>query len=535
MTGLGFDFLLLLWVAVSTLCLGVAICARVTTLNGIALLGYGAAAGVAIEGLFGLLIALNSHTRHFFALLLFICVIIAAFDLVRRGTWSRVNDDLTKPIRIALLLWLTFVVLCVSLVHVEVRWPEKLQQGTYIFQKHRLNTKVQHLTGLPADNYIPYTVTEFLLRGISFKEHHPILPGNEVSNRTILMSLVALPYRTVLGWSVPRTGELGTFPYVGRHFPDVESLNDDGSFGQFLVIGIFLNSLLLLGLLVFFAAQPGVQALPAAVLIFVTNSYFVGQTIFTWPKAMAGFFVVLAWDSLRRKRHVGVVALLTALAYHSHPSSIVAAVAIGMWVTYRSWRERAALRPALGPALQYAAVFLLMALPWIVWTKLVLALPSNMIWQNFAGAGTQAAMSSPLNFVWIRVANAFNTFAPTALGIYPFNSEFFASAVIGSLPFAVGLWLTIPAFQECAHLTRTEPLLLWFGLVIPAAVILLLYSCLAVPVLHGWQQIVGALLFFAVFRLRRTLSQRAFWALIVLQLATNAALLVTRARFTGVL
>jgi hypothetical protein len=106
--------------------------------------------------------------------------------------------------------------------------------------------------------------------------------------------------------------------------------------------------------------------------------------------------------------------------------------------------------------------------------------------------------------------------------------------VIGSLPFAVGLWLIIPALRECEHLAVTDPPLLWFGLALPAGVILLLYSCPAVPILHGWQSIIGALLFLAVFRLKRTTTPRLFSTVVLLQLAMNAGLLWMRGYYTGV-
>ena len=58
-------------------------------------------------------------------------------------------------------------------------------------------------------------MAEFFLRGVSFEKERPIMPGNEVSNRTILMSLAACHFEPPL---VPNTTtrELGTFNYVGR-------------------------------------------------------------------------------------------------------------------------------------------------------------------------------------------------------------------------------------------------------------------------------------------------------------------------------
>ena len=134
------------------------------------------------------------------------------------------------------------------------------------------------------------------------------MPGNEVSNRTILMSLVALPFRVALG--APRDHpQLGTYNYVGREWPDVSKLYTGGYFEQFAVVGLVLNSLML-ARAICFLLQPWrkFHVLPLATVLYVTNPYFIGQTIYTWPKALAGFFILLAWTSIRRGHGPAVVA-----------------------------------------------------------------------------------------------------------------------------------------------------------------------------------------------------------------------------------
>ena len=51
------DYFLLLWVVVSVLSIGIAVCFRFARLQSIELIGYGAGAGVLVHGIFGLLIA----------------------------------------------------------------------------------------------------------------------------------------------------------------------------------------------------------------------------------------------------------------------------------------------------------------------------------------------------------------------------------------------------------------------------------------------------------------------------------------------
>ena len=449
--------------------------------------------------------------------------------LVRKRVWSGLAVTLSRSLRLALMLWLLFLTFCVALVHVDILWSPVLPDGQFYFKKHTLNVKIQYLVGLPADNAIPHIVTEFFLRDVSFKKEHPILPNNEVSNRTILMSLVALPFRAVLGWYQGREKGFGTYRYVEKDWPDLERLNEDKSFNHFLVVGIFLNSLMLLGLLVLFSNLEPPESIPAAVLLYITNPYFIGQTIFTWPKAMGAFFVLLCWDSMRRNHNPKIVGLAAALAYHCHPVNLVVAGGVGLWYGMKAWREKRSFRPVL----EYGGVFLLMILPWLVWTRLVLQLPDSLLTQNLAGEGTVDLFASPLNFVWVRFHNIITNLIPVSFVVYPFDLGQVVYYAMHCLPTAVGLILYVPAFLECARRWKSERMLLLYGMLFPATAILLVFSLPSRPTLYGWQPMVGALLFFGVLRLRRSFSPWTYRALIVAQLICNLAVLVLRGFIVG--
>jgi hypothetical protein len=523
------DYLLLAWVLMSIAAIGLTLCHRFTRLGGIELLGYGLGAGVAVHGVAGLLVAVTGQLRPLFIVLPVGGAIVSIFYLARRRVWIQLFAALSRQVRLSLLIWLLFLLSCVAIIHLEVRFPASLPDGMYIFKRHTLNVKIQFMTTAPADNYIPYAVTEYFLRGVSFQQERPLLPANEVSNRTILMSLVALPFRAALSWPDYGSNQLGQFDYFGQSWPDVEKLYDETSFRQFIVVGIFLNSLLLVGLIVLFSNFQSPGGLVIASLLFVTNLYVIDQTIFTWPKSMAGFFILLCWNGLRRNHDAKLVGLAAAVAFHCHPSSIVVAVSIGLWYALQAWRARTGFRQLFAFALVFACVLL----PWVIWTRGILGIPSNMIAQNLSGPGTDAAMASPINFIWVRFNNAFDALAPMPFSVYPFQLDAVVNHAMFCLPFAVGIFLIIPALTECWRLRREEPMLVWFGLAIPAAVILGLYSCTALPILHGWQPIIGALMFLGVLPLRRNLSSPAFVALITLQLLCNLCLVLSRGFLVG--
>jgi hypothetical protein len=523
----GAGLLLLLWVLASLLLNGIALLHRFTRLRGIELFAYGAAAGVSLNGLVGWAIAAAPAARGVFVAFLVALTCLSAAHLVWRRVLPELFVALSTPIRRALLCWLLLLLLGVSLLHLKVRFPEPLSDGIYVFKTPTTNVAVQYLTSLPADNYIPFAVSEFLLRGISFEKERPILPANEVSNRTILMSLVALPFRTALGAPYDRP-ELGRFSYVGRDWPDVAKLNTDGAFEQFSVIGLVLNGLLLLGAITFCANFGAGSFLPLAALLYVTNAYFIGQTIYTWPKALAGFFIFLAWNSIRAGHRPLVVAALLALAFHAHPYAIVFAAWILLFYLSQWWRGK----NTGGASLVSLVAFVAILLPWFIWTRYQLRIPSDLISQNFIGPGTEAAWASPMGFIWIRLHNLFYTVCSTIFTVYPFDLGAVLNCWLFSLPGVVGLVLIFPALAQCAKLPRPRPWL-WYGLLGPMFSILSVYSCPALPVLHGYQAPLAVLLFFGVWWLSQRCRRRVYLGLIGVQLLLNLGIIFARGRITG--
>jgi hypothetical protein len=342
------------------------------------------------------------------------------------------------------------------------------------------------------------------------------------------MPLVALPFRVALGAPHDHP-QLGTYNYIGRDWPDISKLDTDGAFDQFAVIGLALNSLLLVGLFIFCSSLGANSILPVAALLYLTNQYFIAQTIFTWPKAFAGFFILLAWTSMRARHSPLLVAALMALAYHAHPYAIVFAGCAGLFYVTQWQREKSPVPWAL----RYLVVFGLLLVPWIVWTKFILQIPSDLMTQNFAGPGTEAAWASPMNFVWIRLQNLFYLIFSMVFTVYPFDFRAVLNYWVFSLPGAVGLVLIYPGFAQFAELPKSRPWL-WYGFLGPGLLIAAVYSCPAFPVLHGYQALIGLLLCFGVWWLSRHTTRMVFAALVSLQLAVNLFVLLARGLITGV-
>ena len=520
--------LFLLWVVGSILGNGIALVHRFTRLRGVELVGYGAAAGVAVHALLGWAIAAFSAGRLVFAVGLVASTLASAAYLVFRNVIQEFSRALSWSTKVALALWGALLVFCLALLHLSVRLPEPLPDGMYVLKTATTNVRVQRLTGLPADNFIAFAVSEFLVRGVSFEKERPIMPANEVSNRTIAMSLVAVPFRVALG--APRDHpQLGTYNYVGRDWPDVSKLYSDAAFEQFSVVGLVLNSLLLLGLIVFCSSIGPASALVPAAMLYVTNPYFIAQTVYTWPKALAGFFVLLAWNSIRTGHGPVIVAALMALAFHCHPYAVVFAGWIALLYAVEMARGKSGPRSLL----VYLLVFAIAVAPWFVWTRFVLQIPSDLVAQNFAGAGSEAAWASPLTFVWIRFHNLFYMVFSTIFTVYPFNFPAILSCWLESIPGVLGLLLTYPAFRQCREIPPPRPWL-WFGIVGPALSILAVYSAPALPVLHGYQPVVAVLLFVGVWWLSQHCRRRVYLGLVAAQVLLNVGIVVARGVIAGV-
>ena len=140
--------------------------------------------------------------------------------------------------------------------------------------------------------------------------------------------------------------------------------------------------------------------------------------------------------------------------------------------------------------------------PWIIWTKFVLQIPSDLITQNFSGGGTELAWTSPINFVWIRLQNLFHLIGSQMFSVYPFDARSFVNYMLVCLPGIIGFVTIYPALAQCIQLSTLRSWV-WYGLVGPAGLILVVFSVPALPALHGYQPLLGVLLFVGALWLRQ--------------------------------
>ena len=446
--------------------------------------------GIFIHGLVGLTITFFANKELVAQLLLSVlyisCVGVFASSIIKKRKFFYVTLD--RSSLAVLSIWVVFVTMCNALVYSQIKYPDQLYDGPYIVKQETLPVKIQVLTyDLPADNMLPYLVTEYFMRDVDFRIERPILPGQEVTNRTILMSLVVMPFRAAMFKTEKINGSLGVFHYVGTDWPDISVLLNDQLYAVFVSIGLALNSLIFFAFLLLYKELVGEKNLIFAALIFVLTPYVFDQTIFIWPKNLAAFFILLAlYRVISGEKGVVFTFFLLGLGYNSHPFGIVFLGGFGLYYVLQDWKVGNYYRT--GKAI---AMSVLMLAPWMIWSKLVLQLNSDLVMQNFIP-------DSKTDFVWARIYHLYVVWFPSFLEIYPFSPQAVYAGMKVCVPGIVGIFTFAASYYMLYQFIRSEhrdwTLLC---LLLPLALILLIFSRPNSPIFHGYQVLVPVLMILA--------------------------------------
>jgi hypothetical protein len=469
----------------SLLTLGLALILRLRPhLRGIELAAYGAACGVLALGVLGLIVALGIFPPRWAGTGGLIAGDAAALFFLTRRHGEALASLIGERTSVSGLLGVLIApLLALAIALTPISMPDPLVDGPYVFKNHNLHVRIQHIVAdFPADNVLPHTVSEFFLRHISFKDERPILPGQEVSNRPILMSLAVMPFRDMIDPPPMQEGRLQRFDYVNTSWPNVEPLADDSSFLQFLSIAVTLNALIMLGAALMmerFSVAPRLRPFVMAVL--VTSPYFLSQILFTWPKCLGALFLMLALNSIQQKKDARETGIWTACAYWSHPYALIFTISLTIYFYVAS--QGKVFRDRARTAGRFLLAWGLCVLPWFLWSRVWLHIPSNLVTQN-------ALIHEHLyNMIWARLFNVFQLITPAMFESYPYNGEkFFADSII-SLPGALGLLLFIPAYAALTAAWRGDKLVPFFYVILPAILIVMVFSAPNIPAVHGFQAI----------------------------------------------
>lgn len=480
----------------------------------------GIAAGVVLHGLLGALLVFAEAGQLAALASLVTANALAVSTLSRRRAGVALREGGGR----LLALWGVAVVAGLAFSYVPATVPQVMIDGPYVFKRDTEFVRIQALAGdYPPDNIIPFVAAEYMVRGIDFRQERPLLPGQEISNRPVLMSLATVPFRLAVRDAQPWEGPVPKFEYLGTQWPDAGIfMQDERVFRIYLALGIVLNATLVVGAFVLAEALGLTGGALLLGLLMVSSPYFLLHTVFTWPKNLAGFFALLAVAAIvqplgSRVATARLQAAGTALAYWAHPYGVFFAASLWLRTALRGRRDK-----DWRPLVHYTLVAIAIALPWVIYTRLWLGISSDLVFQNVLTGG------SLFEVFWARLFNLYNLLFPSALGRMPFRLDLFTRDALINLPFLVGL-LILP-FTVVALVTegRTWRSLLLFGCVVPGGIIWVLFSNVNPPALHGWQAIVPLLLVLGLLKARGVLRSRAFAALVGAQVVLNLVVLGAR-------
>ncbi len=491
-------------------------------LSGFEAIVFAAATGTVTYAFFGLCIATSGSHRQLVAGILVIGgVAVSTAFLIYKKSFQELAAELDRYDIISLALYTAMVFFCFSVSYVPITFPTTLIDGPYIYKTHNVHVKIQALTGtMPVDNYLPHIVSEYLLRGISFTTEHPIVPGQEVSDRPILMPLVVVPFRAAFDPPPLQVGPMPRFKYVGVDWPDGSIFGADRIYRQFLAVAIALNALLMLSAALLFKRFGSGRIQVAGCLLILLNPYFISQTLFTWPKDLAAFFVLLAFYCLEFRKWPIAAGLLLGCGYLSHPLGLIYAASIGLYLVIRAVTKKISYLSVA----RFGTAFVVAVAPWFLWTKLALRVQDDLLQQN-----THFEMGVE-TVLWVRIHNGYEFIGARMMELYPFNADAFAQLSIFCLPGVVGLLFTWYAYRELLEGPPDKPLIVIAGVIVPVMLILSIFGTpSAAATLNGGQVVSTLLILLALIHVAKRFTARTFWALVSVQLLFDGSLLCVRA------
>jgi len=413
-------------------------------------------------------------------------------------------------------LLIIFCAILLMVSNLTYKLPDILIDGPYVNKDKTTAVTIQYITGgLPADNQVPFVVEEYLAGDIDFKTNAPILPGQQVTNRPILMALCILPIRLALG-GFSRIRELPKFTYLNIEWPNFKILvQDEKIFAIFLGAAIFLNSCFALALCLIsnYLFQGNKKYTLAVLLIFFSSSYFIFETIFTWPKLMAGFFLISGFYIYYINKNILLSGICIGLAYLAHPYSIAFFIVSCPLIFYYSKIKNLGI---------FIAGFIFTISPWLFWSKFILGINSDLIDQNFK-------FLNLYNFTFIRISNILTNVLP----IHLLNSDSSFNAVywtgsrnfIGSIGSFLAIFFIIKflisnirIFDDTKEGIFLKKIIIYFFLC--SLLLTMVFSIPAVPILHGWQSLIGLTIISIVFYFKKCCSIyfNVIWIQIILNL-----------------
>jgi hypothetical protein len=304
------------------------------------------------------------------------------------------------------------------------------------------NIQVQNVLHVPAgDNYLPYRLAQFLVNHLD-PQRTRFYGSWSIADRTPLMGLASAFFLQTLNVNVP-SAFLWTLSATAQ----------GNSYQFFQIIGSLLNSLILVGAYTLLKQLFDVKVARISTILLLMSSFVLLNTVFTWPKNLTAYFVLVSYYLLVKGRPV-FSGFCAALAFLSHPLGALYVVGAMIYGTYKKVGRRFILSSALTVS------------PWSVWAVLAPGAGgvSRFVYYPFFSSGNVPPTNQPLpvfeQFLktpiqiafWNRVVTAYDVLLPFQLGQHITGAPSVVTEILSpATVYTLGGALGIPLFVFCYY------------------------------------------------------------------------------------
>ncbi|MFG1424712.1 hypothetical protein [Roseixanthobacter glucoisosaccharinicivorans] len=279
-----------------------------------------------------------------------------------------------------------------------------------IAQESHLETVIPgRMVASPPDHLIPYITASYMFHGKNGIERSKEYFGEwSVAARGPLVPLATNALFSLFGATPRDTPNLERKPWPGT---------SDGAYLSRL-LGWITNAMIVLGaghLLLALGVKPASRPWVLGCLWVALAPAMLINTVFLWPKVLAGFFILLALAALLRSRW-GVAAGCGVLAWLSHPVGLLFLPPLGLIALWTacdgagSTREKASAAVRAGLTFGLVAAFLMT--PWLAYKAWLGAHDMFMDYMLSDGRGLLRA-ASLWSWLGARWDNFWITLSPT--------------------------------------------------------------------------------------------------------------------------
>jgi hypothetical protein len=244
---------------------------------------------------------------------------------------------------------------------------------------------------------------------------------------------------------------------------------------------------------------------------------------------LAAFYLVSAVLFLLASGSPAIAGLLIGLAYLSHPYAIAFIIAFAAATVLELVRQMVlpAWRPIMGLALSNRNLLtawitiVLVILPWHLWTRLVLQIPSDLLSQNFGSA------ENAWSFVYPRLVNIATAVLPLFLLPETWASGELRGTMLVNLVSALGVVPLLFLPWALLRTARELPLLAVWLCTVSGLILVGVFGDIGLrPLLHGWQSVWPGLLTLTLLAMSRQFGPNAVLIACWTQLPMNLAYLI---------